>query len=278
MQTAHSILRTAVGRFILVQSLMVFLAGQTMPPAPTLAPVHEVLETYFGREISDPYRYMEEGTPEATTWIRQQAAYSETVLAALPERYRLRERLRDIDQQLGARLQWVTELPHQRYLYSKSLPKDDIDKLYIRQGFTGHERLLVDPGKFRQPGGPAATMQAVYPSHDGSLVAYAVSIGNSERATLHVMDSILGEDVEKPIESVLSFASIDWSENGRCFFYRRLPPLSPGASEADRYLNSAVYRHAIGQDPSRDRLVVGPSADAPLQTKSTYWPSVNLPT
>jgi hypothetical protein len=56
MQTAHSILRTAVGRFILVQSLMVFLAGQTMPPAPTLAPVHEVLETYFGREISDPYR------------------------------------------------------------------------------------------------------------------------------------------------------------------------------------------------------------------------------
>jgi hypothetical protein len=32
--------------------------------------VHGVIENYFGKEISDPYRYMEESAPEATEWIR----------------------------------------------------------------------------------------------------------------------------------------------------------------------------------------------------------------
>src|SRR5262249_2752137 len=39
---------------------------------PPPAPMHEVVDNYFGREFRDPYRYMEEGTPEATEWIRAQ--------------------------------------------------------------------------------------------------------------------------------------------------------------------------------------------------------------
>lgn len=40
--------------------------------APPFAPVHQVIDNYFGHEIRDPYRYMEKGTSEATEWIRAQ--------------------------------------------------------------------------------------------------------------------------------------------------------------------------------------------------------------
>jgi len=274
MKTDVSILIALIGSCGAWQSSA---AGQTAPSLPPTAPVHEVVETYFGHEVRDPYRYMEEGTPEGSEWIRRQADYSETVLAALPERNRLRERLRELDQQLGARFQWVTPLPHNGYLYSKSSPSDDVYKLYLRRGLTGPERLLVDPERYRKPNGPPATLQAVYQSRDGRLVAYSVSAGNSERATLHVLASNTGRDIEKPIENVLRFASIDWPEDARSFFYRRLPPLAAGAPQGDRYLNSALYRHVVGQDSAKDRLIIGPSQDAPLQIESTHWPSVNLP-
>jgi prolyl oligopeptidase len=253
------------------------LNAQDPPSAPATAPVHEVIENYFGHEVRDPYRYMEEGSTESTDWIRQQAAYTEHVLAALPDRNKLRDRLRVLDQQMGARFQWVTELPGDRYLYSKSAPEDDIYKLYIRQGLAGREHLLVDPEKYRKAGGPAASMQAVYQSRDGNRIACAISIGNSEHATLRLLDSASGAEIEAPIENVMSFASIDWSEGARSFYYRRLPPLDPANVQGDRYLNSAVYRHVIGEDASKDQLIIGPRNEAPLRTEPTHWPSLNLP-
>jgi prolyl oligopeptidase len=260
---------------ILCCSQPLFALTQSFPHP---APVHQVTDVYFGNEIRDPYRYMEESTSEATEWIREQDAYTDKVLAELPERDRLRERLRQLDEQIGSQFQWLTRLPGDRYLYTKSSPNDDVYKLYLRRGLAGKERLLLDPEKYRKPGGPMAAISAFYQSRDGRLVASTISIGNSERATLHILDSESGHEVDKPIENVLSFGSIDWPENGRSFHYFRLPPLSPGASQSDRYLNGAIYRHVIGTDVSYDRLLVGPSADAPLRIDPRYWPSVQMPT
>ena len=174
-----------VGLFFIVCCFPRIAPSQKVPLP---APVHEVIENYFGKEIRDPYRYMEESTPEATEWIRAQGAYTDRVLASLPERKHFRERLRELDEQIGARFQWLTALPGERYLYTKSSPKDDVYKLFIRHGLSGPERLLVDPEKLRMPGGPTATLAAFYQSRDGKYTAYTISVGNSERATLHLLD------------------------------------------------------------------------------------------
>jgi hypothetical protein len=67
------------------------------------------------------------------------------------------------------------------------------------------------------PDGLSAAIAALYQSRGGKLIAYTISIGNSERATLYVLDSESGKQVEKPIENVMSFASIEWSTDGRAF-------------------------------------------------------------
>jgi prolyl oligopeptidase len=248
--------------------------GQAAPPP---APVHEVIDNYFGQEIRDGYRYMEEGTPDATQWIQAQGAYTENVLAHLPERDHLRARLRELDEQIGDRFQWLTALPGGRFIYTKSSPRDDVYKLFVRRGLSGQERLLVDPEKYRTPGGPTSAIAAFYQSRSGKLIAYTISLGNSERAALHVLDSESGKEIGTPIENVMSFGSIDWASDGNAFNYLRLPPLAADASPSDRYLDAAVYRHVIGSDVSQDQLLVGPADEAPLRTKATFWPSVEMP-
>jgi len=49
------------------QAAVVLIGWFAAALGPLKAPVHEVADNYFGREIRDPYRYMEEGTPEAMT-------------------------------------------------------------------------------------------------------------------------------------------------------------------------------------------------------------------
>ena len=75
---------------------LLFWALWSTAQQPTQAPIHVVVDNYFGHEIADPYRYMEQGTPEASAWIAEQRAYTEAVLGAMPERNRFREHLRDL--------------------------------------------------------------------------------------------------------------------------------------------------------------------------------------
>ena len=239
--------------------------------------MHDTVDRYFGQEIHDPYRYMEESTPEAMEWIREQGEYSERLLGAFPERNQLRDRLRTLDEHMAARFQFVTRMPRERYLYSKSSPNDDTYKLYVSRGLGGEERLLVDPVRYREPGGPPASLELVYPSPDGTLVAYAISIGNSERAAMHVMNTDTGKDIEKPIANVLRFSWVNWSHDGRSIFYNRMPSLEAGALPTERYLNTAVYRHVLGSDASTDRIMIGPGKEAALKTEATQWASLHLP-
>ena len=76
---------------------------------------------------------------------------------------------------------------------------------------------------------------------------------------------------------MLSFGSIDWTDDAKAFFYTRLPVFPKSAPPGERYSNAATYRHVLGTDWSQDRLAIGPAQDAPLRTEPVQWPFVHLP-
>src|SRR6266436_7157789 len=49
-----------------------------------------------GRQINDPYRWMEEDTPELRTWVLAQHEYTMPQLASLPARESIRRRLEEL--------------------------------------------------------------------------------------------------------------------------------------------------------------------------------------
>src|ERR1700692_1812916 len=100
-----------------------------LPPPET--PVREVKETFFGTEITDPYRWLEDlKSPEVSSWMRAQNDYTRAVLDKIPNRDKLRERIAQLDD-VGVRVNGLQSFGG-RLFYLKQSTGEDNRKLYAR--------------------------------------------------------------------------------------------------------------------------------------------------
>jgi len=227
------------------------------PSAPPVAPVKVVTEDYYGTKVADPYRYMEDlKAPEVQAWFKAQNDYTRAVLARIPGRTALLARIKELDEGAPAVIGYVHILPGDRVFYTKRLASEEVTRLYVREGWNGTEKLLLDPTKFETAGGPHYSISYVIPSLDGHYVAVGVAEGGSEAAVLRVVDTATGRETGDAIDRTW-FASPSWLPDGRSFVYNRLQKLGPKSAPTDRELNSRVYLHVIGTDPEKDPMVFG---------------------
>lgn len=246
---------------LLVISLPFQLQPQTASQSLSLrqppAPIHNVTDTYFGVKVDDPYRYMEEfQSPEVAAWIRQQAEYTDHVLAAIPTHARMLQRIQELDASVPERVNIVQVLPGPVFFYEKRLPDEDVPRLYMRNGTVGKETLLVNPDSNRAKDAPHLVLSYSVVSQDARYVAYGISPGGGEDAVLHVLDTSTlretGESIDRTQYSQPSFLA-----GGKSFTYMRLQKLGPNSKPTDRYLNAVNYLHSIGSSPDSDKPVFG---------------------
>ena len=141
-----------------------------------------------------------------------------------------------------------------KYFYTRTAPGQNTAKLYMRNVASGQTTLLVDPDKY----GAARAAEAInffQPSQDGRYVAYGISGGGSEAATLRVIETATGKDQNIAIDRVDGdndeFLPVWWLPDGS-FAYYRLQKLAPGEAAADFYLKSRVFLHHLGRNPNGD--------------------------
>lgn len=245
--------RIALMTFIAASYLCLFTAhafGQT-PPA---APVRVVTDTYFDTKIEDPYRYMENiKDPEVVAWMKAQNDYTRATFERIPARAELLARIKSLDN-AGVAL-FSVQRAGGKLFYYKIAPGDDNQKLYVRDGFQGEERLLVNPETLTA-GGVHYSIDYFSPSLDGKYVAYGISPGGSEESVLHVIETATGREMGEKIERAL-FGAINWLPDGRSFYYFRTQKLAPGAPATDKYQKSRIYLHVLGRNPDEDAPVFG---------------------
>src|SRR5918999_2627262 len=184
--------------------------------APPKAPVREVKDTYFGQTIVDPYRWMEDAkSAETSAWMKAQANYARAYLDRLPLRGELLKRITEVSD-TGVRVGGV-QRRGERYFYYKRAPGENDRKLYVRDGLTGAERLLVDPEKMSQDGKHHSLM-SYSPSRDGKYVSYLISPGGSEFGEIRVLDVASGRETGDRIEATRWEAG-SWTPDNRSFTY-----------------------------------------------------------
>jgi len=224
---------------------------------PPVAPVRAVTDEYFGAKVLDSYRYMEKlEDPEVAQWFSQQDAYTRSVLAQIPGRAALLERIKQFDQTGPARILELQRFGNSRIYYEKRLPDEDVAKLYVRTGLDGSERLLVDPNQYAAKPGEHFTLDYYAPSYDGRYVAYGVSPSGSEDAVIHILDTSTGHETGETIDRSW-YGGISWLPDGLSFFHVRFQKLAPGANPVERRLKSRAYLHRVGTDPESDVAVFG---------------------
>lgn len=215
-------------------------AAATTPP---VAPVRAASDVYFGTTVTDTYRYMEDmSSADVQQWAKAQADYARGVLDAIPGRAPLLQRIRELDDSVKERVQSVALSGGGLVFYEKRGADDNQLKLYVRQGYKGAERLLVDPDALAKADGSPHAIEFFQASNSGKYVAYAVSAGGSEDAVIHVMDVATGKDVTTPIDRA-HYSYVAWLPDDSGFYYMRLQELPAGAPETDKYKKATAWFH-----------------------------------
>ena len=94
-------------------------------------PVREVTEDYFRTKVMDPYRWLENTTdPEVVAWMKAQNDYTRGVLASIPGRDQLLDRIKALDN-AGSVVSGL-QVWGGRYFYFKTEPGSHNRKLYTR--------------------------------------------------------------------------------------------------------------------------------------------------
>jgi len=194
--------------------------------------------------------------PEVQAWFKAQDDFRRAVLAKIPGRQQLLDRIKQLDQGAPYNVSNVQRYQGNRYYYTKILSTEEVSKLYARDGLTGSEKLLVDPVKFVTAPGTHYSLNYYVPSYDGRYVAYGVSPGGSEDAVIHILDQSTGRDTGETIDRSW-YGGISWLSDNRSFFHIRFQKLGPGAGPTERRLKSRVYLHRVGTDPESDPAVFG---------------------
>jgi Prolyl oligopeptidase, N-terminal beta-propeller domain len=95
-------------------------APASFPASPPAAPVKPVTDDYFGTKVVDPYRYMENlKDPEVQAWFKAEDDYTRTVLAEIPGRRQLLDRIKQLDQGAPYHVANVERYQGDRYYYEK---------------------------------------------------------------------------------------------------------------------------------------------------------------
>jgi Prolyl oligopeptidase, N-terminal beta-propeller domain len=72
------------------------------------APVRPVIDDYFGTKVVDPYRYMENlQDPEVKAWFKSEDDRTRAILATIPGRLRLLDRIKQLDHSAPYQIQNV---------------------------------------------------------------------------------------------------------------------------------------------------------------------------
>ncbi len=263
-------------RFVLLTSASLLLFGTSIcaQDSPPKAAIHEVTDTYFGMKIVDPYRWMEDAkSPETAAWMRGQADYTRAYLDRLPMRAQLLKRFEELSE-TGVRVSGVQRAGN-FYFYYRVAPGENDRRLYVREGFKGAERLLVDPDKLSSPG-KRYSIDSYNPSFDGKYVSYTVSIGGSENGEMRVIETATGRDLGERIDRC-RFGAGAWLPDNRSFLYNRLQKLAEGAPPTELYQKSRVYLHILGSNPDNDRAVFGYEVNPNIKMEPAPLPFAGVP-
>jgi prolyl oligopeptidase len=211
----------------------------------------DVVETLFGEEIADPYRWLEEdvrNSEEVAAWVERQNAVTDEHLRQLPARDWFRKRVGELfDFERFS-------TPYQRggrYFYTHNSGLQNQSPLYVREGLEGVQRLLVDPNRWADDG--ATALDSWLPSPDGSKLLYSVQDGGSDWRILRVLDVDTGETFADEIRWA-KFTGLAWvGEEG--FLYSCFPEPEAGEDFQALNYNQAVYFHRLGTEQDADELV-----------------------
>ena len=230
--------------------IMLVAHGQVAQPKLTYPKAHkgDVVDTYFGIGVPDPYRWLENDTSEATAaWVAAENKVTDEYLSKIPFRSALLKRLTDLSDYERMSL---PSKKNGKYYFYKNDGLQNQDVLYVQDSLDGEPRVLLDPNKLSADGTVALTGTSL--SHDGRYMAYTISRSGSDWAEIFVIDAKTGRQLDDHIVWA-KFTGASWHGDG--FYYSAYDAPEKGKEYSNVNERHKVYYHKIGTPQAADKLV-----------------------
>ncbi|GAQ12669.1 prolyl endopeptidase [Myroides odoratimimus] len=209
----------------------------------------EVVDTYFGVEVADPYRWLEDDRSEETAaWVKAENQVTFDYLAQIPFRDDLKKQMEEAwnYEKIGA--------PFKEGKYTYFFKNDGLQNQSIlyRKDEAGKEEVFLDPNTFSKDG--TTSLGSIDFSEDGSKVAYAISEGGSDWRKIIVLDAETKQVIGDTLVDV-KFSGVSWFGN-EGFYYSSYdkPTGSELSAKTDQH---KLYYHKLGTAQKEDALIFG---------------------
>ena len=209
----------------------------------------DTVTTYFGTEVADPYRWLEDDmSAETGEWVKNQNKVTFSYLEEIPFRTALKERLEKLwnYEKISAPFKEGSDT-----YYSKNDGLQN-QSTYYRVKENGEDEVFLDPNKFSENG--TISLGGMSFSKSGEIVAYSISEGGSDWRKIIVMDAETMEITEDTLVDI-KFSGMSW-KGDKGFYYSSYdkPKGSELSAKTDQH---KVYFHKLGTPQKNDELIFG---------------------
>jgi len=207
------------------------------------------VDNYFGTEVQDPYRWLEDDrSAETEAWVKTENQVTFNYLDKIPFRDDFKKRLTQL---------WNYEKvgsPFKRGDYYYFYKNDGLQNQYVLYRQKGNEKaeIFLNPNTFSKDG--TTSLGSVSFSKNGKKVAYAISEGGSDWRKVIVMNAISKKILEDTIKDV-KFSGLSWYKN-EGFYYSSYdkPKGSELSAKTDQH---KLYYHKLGSQQKEDKIIFG---------------------
>nr|WP_236554706.1 prolyl oligopeptidase family serine peptidase [Flavobacterium sp. 9AF] len=212
----------------------------------------DTTDTYFGEQIQDPYRWLEDDHSEETkAWVKAQNEVTFGYLEKIPFRNALKERMQNL---------WNYEkisAPFKEGKYTYFYKNNGLQNQSVlyRKNEAGKEEVFLDPNTFSKDG--TTSLGGINFTKDGSLAAYAISEGGSDWRKVIVVNTDTKEIIGDTLVDV-KFSGMSWYKN-EGFYYSSYdkPRGSELSAKTDQH---KLYFHKLGTSQKEDKIIFGDKA------------------
>jgi prolyl oligopeptidase len=208
-----------------------------------------VVDTYFGDQVADPYRWLEDDrSAETEAWVDTQNKTTQAYLENISYREEIAEIVRDL-------LDYErVSAPFTEGEYTYFYKNDGLQNqsLVYRSKGGADATVFIDPNKFSKDG--TISLAGLSFSADGSKAAYQTSTGGSDWRQVYVINTDTKELLSDTLINV-KFSGLSWYKNEGIYYCSYDKPA--GSELSQKTDQHKLYYHKIGTSQADDLKIYG---------------------
>ncbi len=206
-------------------------------------------DNYFGTEIKDPYRWLEDDNSDETKqWVLEENKITDEYISKIPYRNKVKERLTQLWNFPKASTPF--KAGSNFFMYTNDGLQNQFVLNILRGGPNSKPEVFIDPNLLSKDG--TVNLSNVAASQDGKYLAYAISKSGSDWTEINIRNTTDGKQLNDKLNWI-KFSGISWKDQG--FYYSRYDAPDSASIRTGKNKFHKIYYHQIGDLQKNDLLI-----------------------